>query len=230
MTDPTPPAEQTSADEAQAAPVDNTPVDNTLSVEDLLESLEHVTAERDELTEKLSQAQEQAKEREAELVDQAQRVGAELANFRKASDARSSERASEGVRRLAEQLLAVLDACDAAVHHGDTSVEPIAKLLLGKLTDAGLSRIAAAGEPFDPAEHEALRHEGAPSAADDSAELWVVSEERAGYRFGDRVLRAAQVVVGSRAPASQAASSATSSTASPATSPADGPDASAEGT
>ncbi len=216
MSDANQPAAQPTSDEPEAAPVDNTPVDNApvdgpRTVEELSELLEGVTAERDELDQKLTEAQEQAKEREAELVDQAQRVSAELANFRKRSAAESSQRAAEGVKQLAEQLLAVLDACDLATQHGDESVDQIAKLLEAKLADVGLARIAAVGEPFDPAQHEALRHEGphdgpqeAGSPADGSTELWVVSQERAGYRFGDRVLRAAQVTVGYQAPGHQA--------------------------
>lgn len=176
--------------------------------------LEAVTAERDELAEQLTAA----KQGEAELVDQAQRLKAEFDNFRKRSEAENTKRAADRAKQLADQLLGVLDACDAAVGHGETAVAPIAKLLMDKLGDAGLIRIVAVGEPFDPTEHEALRHESGPPPADGSAELWVVSEERAGYRFGEHVLRAAQVIVGSQAGGQGTSTSVTS------------PDTSAEGT
>ena len=68
----------------------------SLSVEDLVESLEMVTAERDDFRNSL------------------QRLQADFENFRRRSANEVDQRISQGVSRLAEALLPVLDACDAA--------------------------------------------------------------------------------------------------------------------
>ena len=67
----------------------------------------------------------------------------------------------------------------------------IDRALRGMLARAGLERIGAEGQPFDPQVHEALLQEDAP----DRAEGEVVRELRPGYRLGERVLRPAQVSV-----------------------------------
>jgi molecular chaperone GrpE len=55
----------------------------------------------------------------------------------------------------------------------------------------GLSRVKTVGERFDPAVHEALQqtesHEHAPGT--------IVAEIAPGYRFGERLVRPAMVVV-----------------------------------
>jgi molecular chaperone GrpE len=55
----------------------------------------------------------------------------------------------------------------------------------------GIERIQAVGQPFDPALHEAVQQlettEYPPGA--------VAAEVQAGYRFGDRLVRPAMVVV-----------------------------------
>ncbi|HEY3359391.1 MAG TPA: nucleotide exchange factor GrpE [Polyangia bacterium] len=65
---------------------------------------------------------------------------------------------------------------------------------LGKLGALGLERVpAAAGQPFDPARHEAV---AVVPVTDPAQDMHVVNELQAGYVFGDRVLRPARVVVG----------------------------------
>ena len=91
-----------------------------------------------------------------------------------------------------EKLLPVLDACDAAVHHGAVEVEPVYAALLGTLEKDGLERISPVDEEFDPNRHEAVMHE--PAA--DGDEGTVVSDVmRAGYAWNGRVVRPAMVKV-----------------------------------
>ena len=52
--------------------------------------------------------------------------------------------------RLVERLLPVLDACDGALAHGATEVEPIAAALLGALEKEGLERVDPIGEVVRP--------------------------------------------------------------------------------
>ena len=60
---------------------------------------------------------------------------------------------------LVERLLPVLDACDGALAHGATEVEPIVAALLGALEKEGLVRVDPIGEVFDPTVAEAVVHE-----------------------------------------------------------------------
>jgi molecular chaperone GrpE len=76
-----------------------------------------------------------------------------------------------------------------ALHEG---VELVERKLRKELSDAGLERIEAEGEPFDPRMHDALLT--VPVGDPDRDE--VVSRVLVnGYRLGDRVLRPARVEV-----------------------------------
>ena len=107
--------------------------------------------------------------------DALQRVKAEFDNYKK---------------RVARDEVEVLDACDAAIGHGATDVEPIAKVLGELLEREGLLRLAPEGEPFDPNHHEAVMHEPG-----DGGEAIVVETLRTGYEWKGRVLRPAMVKV-----------------------------------
>lgn len=148
--------------------------DELLTVEDLVVTLEAVTAERDQ-----------------HLAD-LQRVSAEFANFRKQTDKRNADFAAQAGSRVAEALLPVLDACDAAAQQGIEGVEPIAGQLRGELVRAGLEVIEDLDAPFDPNRHEAAMSE--PGDDDQDGPL-VAQILRTGYAWNGRVLRAAMVKV-----------------------------------
>ncbi|MGY9071789.1 MAG: nucleotide exchange factor GrpE [Acidimicrobiales bacterium] len=143
-----------------------------MTVEDLIETLESVTAQRDE------------------YLDSLQRLQADFENFRRRSQHDSEQRVASGLGRMAESLLPIFDAFDAAMGQGIEGVEPIANSLTVALEKEGLERIQAVGAPFDPNEHEAVLHE-----AGDGGEQVVVEDLRPGYRWQGRVLRAAMVKV-----------------------------------
>ena len=81
-------------------------------------------------------------------------------------------------------------ACDSAIFHGATEVEPIFASLLGTLEKEGLARMHPEGEEFDPTFHEAVLHEGG-----DGGETIVAEVIRSGYTWKGRVLRPAMVKV-----------------------------------
>ncbi|MNY44047.1 heat shock protein GrpE [compost metagenome] len=91
-------------------------------------------------------------------------------------------------------LLPVLDDVDAARQHGDLEDGPFAAIaakLENALKTYGLERIADTGVEFDPTIHEALIQQPG-----EDIEVDTVSQVlRSGYRSGERVLRAAQVIV-----------------------------------
>lgn len=145
-----------------------------MTVEELVSTLEAVTQERDQ-----------------HLAD-LQRTAADFQNFRKQTDKRNAEMAAQAGSRVAEALLPVLDACDAAAAQGVEGVEPIAAQLTHVLETSGLEVIADAGEPFDPTRHEAAMSE----PGDEGQDVAIVDQVlRTGYAWNGRVLRAAMVKV-----------------------------------
>ena len=146
--------------------------EDPLSVELIVESLERVTAERDDFRDSL------------------QRLQAEFENFRRRSAQESEQRISAGVARLAEALLPILDACDAAEAQGLRDVEPIQTALVAALSKAGLARMEVLGTPFDPNHHDAMSFE-----TGEGNEQVVAEELRSGYLWSGTVLRPAMVKV-----------------------------------
>ena len=174
MSDPTPDPDEELArlldGELGDAPPEGARVE--VSVEQLVADLERVIAERDSYLEGL------------------QRTQADFENFKKQSQRRLTDEVERRVGSFAEVLLPVLDACDAALSHGATEVEPVATALLLALEKEGLTRLDPSGQPFDPAVAEAVLHE--PGEGGEP----VVSEVlRAGYAWQGRVLRPATVKV-----------------------------------
>jgi len=147
-----------------------TPIE--LSVETLVADLERVTAERDQLR------------------DAYMRSAADFDNFRKQSQRRLDDEVVRTSGGLVVGLLPVLDACDGALAHGTTEVEPIAGALLGALEKEGLVRVDPLGEPFDPTVADAVVHEPGGGGEHTVAEVM-----RAGYTWRGRVLRPAMVKV-----------------------------------
>jgi molecular chaperone GrpE len=129
------------------------------------------------------------KERD-EFKDIALRVQADFENYRKRAATQMNDELDRAVGKLVEQLLPVLDACEAAVAHGVEGVEQVWSSLLGALQKQGLEALDLAGKPFDPALADAVLHEEG-----DGSEPVVLEVLRTGYRWKGRVLRAAMVKV-----------------------------------
>jgi molecular chaperone GrpE len=67
----------------------------------------------------------------------------------------------------------------------------IQQQLKNALVETGLEEIDAAGRPFDPNFHEAVSEQESAEAAEGS----VLQQLRKGYKFKDRLLRPATVIV-----------------------------------
>lgn len=118
------------------------------------------------------------------------RVKADFENYKKRQTKEQQSAGERAARSLAEVLLPVLDACDAAIGQGAEEVAPIASALLEALGRSGLERLDQPGAPFDPNVHEAvLREEG------DGDEQVVAEVLRPGYLWAGALLRAAMVKV-----------------------------------
>ena len=165
-------------DERHDAPVSDT-TDRGTGVADFETQLEELRAERDD------------------YLAQAQRLQAEFANYRRQTTQRNETVAANAQAGLAEALLPVLDACDAAVEQGITSVQPIADQLRAELVKAGLEHINTEGVEFDPNVHDAISHEPGPGTEEGASTgtVRVVRIVRTGYTFAGRTIRAASVTV-----------------------------------
>jgi molecular chaperone GrpE len=134
--------------------------------------------------------EQQLAERTADL----QRIQAEYVNYK-----RRVERDRDLVRENATyQALApiidVLDNIDRAREHGplEDGFRGVAEQLERVVAAQGLVKFGEPGDAFDPTIHEALSHVG----TDPDVEVTTCQViAKAGYRIGDRVVRAAQVLV-----------------------------------
>ena len=125
-----------------------------------------------------------------EFKDIALRLQADFENFKKRAAANLADEVDRSTGRLAESLLPVLDACEAAFAHGADGVEPIWSALIGTLAKQGLVAMDLVDKPFDPEVAEAVVHEDG-----DLGEPTGVAVLRTWYQWKGRVLRAAMVKV-----------------------------------
>ncbi|ACL41576.1 GrpE protein [Pseudarthrobacter chlorophenolicus A6] len=130
----------------------------------------------------------------AELKNDLLRLQAEYVNYRKRVERDRAVAGEMAVIGVLNSLLPVLDDVDAARQHGDLTDGPFAAIaakLENALKTYGLVRIDETGVEFDPTVHEALIQQPG-----EDIEVDTVSQVlRSGYKSGDRVLRAAQVIV-----------------------------------
>ena len=134
--------------------------------------------------------EQQLAERTADL----QRLQAEYLNYK-----RRVERDRELVRENATYqalapIIEVLDNIERAREHGplDPGFRGVAEQLERVVAAQGLVKFGEPGDAFDPTIHEALSHIGEDPGVDVTT-CKVIA--KAGYRIGERVVRAAQVLV-----------------------------------
>ena len=178
-----PSAEMSYEAEAQEEPADQPAVDKNVDADvDVAPPEEEV----DELT----ATKAALEERTADL----QRLQAEFLNYKRRVD-RDRELIRQNATYLAlAPITEVLDTVDRAREHGDLDpgFQAVAEQLERVVTGLGLTKFGAVGDAFDPRIHEALSHIG------EDPEVTVTTNKvvaKAGYRIGDRVVRAAQVLV-----------------------------------
>lgn len=138
-------------------------------------------------------------QREGELQADLQRLQAEYVNYRRRVERDRSLERERTVGQVITSLTPVLDDIHAARQAGDLADGPFAAIaakLETLLEQQGLQRIDEEGVPFDPSVHEALMQQ--PHAEIPVDHVGAVL--RAGYVHGDRVLRAAQVMVSTGQP------------------------------
>ncbi len=138
----------------------------------------------------VAEARQALAERTADL----QRLQAEYLNYKRRVD-RDRELVRENATYAAlAPIVDVLDTIDRAREHGDLDpgFQAVAEQLERVVAQAGLVKFGEPGDAFDPQFHEALSHIGEDPEVEVTTAKVVA---KAGYRFGDRVVRAAQVLV-----------------------------------
>jgi len=134
--------------------------------------------------------------------DRALRLQAEMDNYRKRQQRLAEERVAREKGALLGKFLGVADNLERIIAHlrpedsYDQSIRVAYDAMLNLLRTEDVTPLEAVGTVFDPAWHEAVATTPAPSEQD--ADMMVVAEEKRGYRWGERLLRPAQVIVAQR--------------------------------
>ena len=142
----------------------------------------------------------EAKAEAQRFKDQWMRSAADFDNFRKRSRKELEDTRKAGREELLKDLLPVFDNLERAMTSAEraTEVKPVSeglKLVLRQFTDtlarSGITKVPTVGQPFDPSMHEAIQQ----VETDEVAPGTVMAEVQPGYLQGERLVRAAMVVV-----------------------------------
>ena len=178
--DTAPGADDAAQASSEATTDDMSAFEDQVEDSDLAKALERIAAVEDQLA-----------RANAELYNQ----GQEYANYVRRSKEAIPGHKTAGQDEVIESLISVLDDIAAARAHGDLEEGPFASIA-NKLEDTlktrfELERYGAEGDDFDPALHDALM---ATTSAD--VDHPVIGQVlTSGYRRGERVVRAAKVLV-----------------------------------
>lgn len=137
----------------------------------------------------------QAKKEAAEYLEALQRERAEFINFRNRSQKEQERFRQHGIIDVLTALLPALDDIDRIREHSemDESFKAVSAKIDKAFEKFGVEKFGEKGEDFDPTRHDAILHKPDPQAEKETVDTVV----EAGYRIGDRVIRAARVVVAS---------------------------------
>ena len=142
----------------------------------------------------------EAKAEALRFKEQWMRSAADFDNFRKRSRKELEDTRKAGREELLKDLLPVFDNLERAMTSAEraTEVKPVSdglKMVLRQFTDtlgrSGITKVPTVGNLFDPSLHEAIQQ----VETDEHPAGTVVAEVQPGYLQGDRLIRAAMVVV-----------------------------------
>ncbi len=143
----------------------------------------------------------------ARIRDQLLRTAADFENFRKRTRREVEDAQKRGREGAIKELLPVFDNLERAAVHAEGQGEAkavadglriVLKQFLDTLEKMGVKRVVAVGQPFDPSVHEAIQQ---LESAEHPAGV-IMAEVQPGYSLGDRLIRAAMVVVSKGPPTS----------------------------
>ncbi|MFN8483253.1 MAG: nucleotide exchange factor GrpE [Anaerolineae bacterium] len=139
----------------------------------------------------------QARREKDEANDQYMRALAELDNVRKRAERTAEQRLMGQRQSFLSRFLSVVDNLELALAHGApgdplyAGVELTYKEMLRALAENGVERMDPTGQEFDPMTDEAVDAAPMPDVASGT----VIEVLRPGYKYGEQILRPAQVRV-----------------------------------
>lgn len=136
-----------------------------------------------------------AKREAAEYLEALQRERAEFINYRNRTSKEQERFRQHGIIDVLTALLPTLDDIDRIREHDglDDSFKAVAAKIDKAFEKFGVEKFGERGEEFDPTRHDAILHKPDAEATSETVDTVV----EAGYRIGERVIRAARVVVAS---------------------------------
>jgi len=157
---------------------------------------ENIAASDKELSDAVNEALSEATVEVDEvttLTADLQRVQAEYANYRKRVDRDRASTIEFAFASVLIELLPVLDDLDRAGEHGELTggFKAVADRINTTVEKLGLTKFADAPVAFNPEIHEALMHETSTEVTEPTASKIL----QPGYKFKERVIRPARVVV-----------------------------------
>lgn len=135
----------------------------------------------------------EATARAEEALADAKRVAAEYANYRRRVDRDREVQRDAAIGSVLGELLPILDDIARAQEHGELAggFKSVADALQSVAEKFGLEPFGSAGEPFDPAQHEAMTSRSSEEVSEPTVEVVY----QIGYRLRGRLLRPARVGV-----------------------------------
>ena len=129
----------------------------------------------------------------AALTEDIQRLQAEYSNYKKRVDRDRLLAGEIATAGALLELLPILDDLDRAGEHGELTggFKAVADQVLNATKKLGLEKFGEVSTTFDPNIHEALMHE----TSKEVKETTVTKILQFGYKYKERVLRPARVVV-----------------------------------
>lgn len=126
----------------------------------------------------------------AELINDLQRTRADFENFRRQNDIQREQDRNYAKLDTVKKILPLIDDFERAIQAQPKVLSPLSKNFEKTLKSIGLQKIdSAVGTEFNPDLHEAI-------SVDGDGDKETISETlRAGYYYGDEVLRTAMVRV-----------------------------------
>lgn len=126
----------------------------------------------------------------AELINDLQRTRADFENFRRQNDIQREQDRNYAKLDTVKKILPLIDDFERAIQAQPKVLSPLSKNFEKTLKSIGLQKIdSAVGTEFNPDLHEAISVDG------DGDKETIAETLRAGYYYGDEVLRTAMVRV-----------------------------------
>lgn len=134
-----------------------------------------------------------AKKEAADYLEALQRERADFVNYRARMNKEKQLARERGVEDALVALLPALDNLDRIRENNEKSaeIESLLKQFDRAFAKFSIEKFGQKGDAFDPSHHEAVLHHTSP----DVSEAQIDAVVEAGYKMGDRILRAAKVVV-----------------------------------